>query len=146
MAGYKSLLDMFDGGGAGASGAEFKGGLLSGLLNDLGVKPVGYQDRLDAMQTTRPQLRPMQPQQTQPMQYGGRGNVGMPSRPMQGSGMTPANAYQPASRMTVGTPIPVSQAITPDQLRAKAMQLFPGLDESQAQQRMYAHLMQMGGM
>lgn len=36
MDGYKGILDMFDGGGAGQSGEDFKGGgLLSSLLNTL---------------------------------------------------------------------------------------------------------------
>lgn len=39
MNGYKGILDMFDGGGAGRSGDDFKGGgLLSSLLNTLGGK------------------------------------------------------------------------------------------------------------
>ena len=38
--------DMFDGGGMGATGDSFKGaGLYSGLLNMLGIKPMGAQDR-----------------------------------------------------------------------------------------------------
>ncbi len=38
--------DMFDGGGMGATGDSFQGaGLYSGLLNMLGVKPMGAQDR-----------------------------------------------------------------------------------------------------
>lgn len=156
---YLNVADMFNGGGAGASGTEFKGGILSGLLNDLGVKPMGYKDRMDAMQHTRPQLRPQAPQPqmqyggrgnvgmpSQPMQYGGRGTVGMPSQPMQGSGMTPANAYQPATTMTVGTPTPVNQGISPAQLRSQMMTMFPGLDESQLQQRTYEYLRQFGGM
>lgn len=39
MGGYQGILDMFDGGGAGQSGDDFKGGgLLSSLLNTLGGK------------------------------------------------------------------------------------------------------------
>ena len=42
---YTSLMDMFDGGGAGRSGATFQGGgLLSALANRF-AKPIGYQRR-----------------------------------------------------------------------------------------------------
>lgn len=56
---FISLKDMFDGGGAGASGDTFKGGPLSGFLNDLGVRPMGYADRMAQMQRARPMPRPM---------------------------------------------------------------------------------------
>lgn len=39
--GYTGLRDMFNGGGAGAAGPDFQGGPLSGMLNNLGVNPVG---------------------------------------------------------------------------------------------------------
>ena len=42
---YTSLMDMFDGGGAGRSGATFQGGgLLSALANRF-ANPIGYQRR-----------------------------------------------------------------------------------------------------
>lgn len=44
---FISLRDMIDGGGAGRSGQRFEGGPLSGLLNDLGIRPLGYNDRMD---------------------------------------------------------------------------------------------------
>ena len=86
---YLNLKDMIDGGGAGASGSTFKGGLLSGLLNDLGVRPRGYEDRMEAMRRVRPpQGRPPQssPSVTAPAVEatpltglrGGRGDYGMP--------------------------------------------------------------------
>jgi hypothetical protein len=53
---FISLRDMFDGGGPGAAGDTFKGGPFSGFLNDLGVKPMGYLDRMAQM--PRPQPRP----------------------------------------------------------------------------------------
>ena len=52
---FKNLADMVDGGGAGATGATFKGGLLSDALNAMGVRPYGYADRLGSV---RPQMRP----------------------------------------------------------------------------------------
>jgi hypothetical protein len=49
---YTGLKDMFDGGGAGRSGAKFEGGPFSNALNSLGVKPLGggytsFRDRFD---------------------------------------------------------------------------------------------------
>lgn len=41
MANFLGLLDMLDGGGKGQAGAQFEGGLFSGLLNQLGIKPLG---------------------------------------------------------------------------------------------------------
>jgi len=54
---FISLRDMFDGGGPGAAGDTFKGGPFSGFLNDLGVKPMGYLDRM--ARSPRPMPRPM---------------------------------------------------------------------------------------
>jgi hypothetical protein len=53
---YRGLIDMLNGGGAGRAGDTFEGGPLSGLLNSLGIRPMGYQDRLAA---ARPMPRPM---------------------------------------------------------------------------------------
>lgn len=44
-----SLRDMFDGGGMGRSGDKFEGGPFSAILNALGVKPLGYHKRQEAM-------------------------------------------------------------------------------------------------
>lgn len=68
---YRGLLDMLDGGGAGRSGQTFEGGALSGLLNALGIRPMGYAARLeDARPQPRPQglvPPPAPPIQTQPL-------------------------------------------------------------------------------
>lgn len=56
---YISFRDMFDGGGAGKSGQKFEGGLFSGLLNSLGVSPMGADAR---MAEARPVARSSQPQ------------------------------------------------------------------------------------
>lgn len=68
---YTGLLDMINGGGPGAAGQTFQGGPFSNMLNAMGVRPAGYQDRLAA---ARPQPRPMQapgpqamPRQQQPI-------------------------------------------------------------------------------
>lgn len=70
---YRGLLDMLDGGGMGQSGQKFEGGLFSGLLNALGIRPIGYAARLeDARPQPRPQglvppPQPAPPIQTQPL-------------------------------------------------------------------------------
>lgn len=45
MANFLNFADMFDGGGAGAVGDTFQGGPLSGLLNAIGIRPMGYRQR-----------------------------------------------------------------------------------------------------
>jgi len=40
-----AFRDMLNGGGAGMEGPRFEGGPISGLLNAIGVKPLGYYDR-----------------------------------------------------------------------------------------------------
>ena len=84
--GYTGLRDMFDGGGAGRSGDTFQGGgLRSGLLNAIGVRPLGYNQRQAEMQKS-PQRRPM-------MQQGNS----MQQRPMQRPDVRPMMPLQPIS-------------------------------------------------
>ena len=69
-----AIFDMMDGGGFDTRGDEFKGGIFSGMLNDLGVKPYGSQmeramvspDTSPIVQAVsgtipRPQIRPNNP-------------------------------------------------------------------------------------
>jgi hypothetical protein len=65
--GYTGLSDMVNGGGAGASGDTFKGGPYSGLLNAVGVRPMGYAARQESVSSGRPRPRPAQMQQSMPM-------------------------------------------------------------------------------
>jgi hypothetical protein len=72
MPNYTGLLDMINGGGAGAAGQSFQGNPISGLLNYMGVKPYGYQDRIrQAQQSMQPVMpapvRAPQPVQAAPM-------------------------------------------------------------------------------
>ena len=53
-----ALRDMLDGGGRGRAGQRFEGGLLADLANALGIRPMGYQERLSA---ARPMARPTRP-------------------------------------------------------------------------------------
>jgi hypothetical protein len=66
---FLGLLDMLDGGGAGRSGETFEGGPLSGFLNALGIRPQGYQERME-QERMMPALlpRPMAAAQPNPMQ------------------------------------------------------------------------------
>ena len=54
---FTGLLDLIDGGGAGRAGNEFEGGLLSEVLNALGVRPRGYQERQERMASVAPMPR-----------------------------------------------------------------------------------------
>lgn len=51
---FIGLLDMIDGGGAGRAGNEFEGGLLSDVLNALGVRPRGFEERQERMASVTP--------------------------------------------------------------------------------------------
>ena len=62
---FLGLLDMLDGGGPGKSGDRFEGGPLSGFMNALGVRPMGYLDRME--QLPRPMPRPAMPPAASPM-------------------------------------------------------------------------------
>lgn len=55
---FTGLLDLIDGGGAGRSGNQFEGGLLSDILNALGVRPHGFRERQEEMGRTQPVMRP----------------------------------------------------------------------------------------
>lgn len=65
---FLSLKDMFDGGGAGKAGSTFEGGPLSELLNGLGVRPMGFRERMAQQgrmpQPTGPAPRPAAPPPT----------------------------------------------------------------------------------
>ena len=87
---FLGLLDMLDGGGAGRSGQTFEGGPLSGFLNALGVRPQGYQER---MERERMMPRPM---------MGGSSSAPMAPAPM------PPNPYAPGAITTTTLP-PVGQ-------------------------------------
>jgi hypothetical protein len=48
---FNSIVDMFDGGGAGQSGDKFEGGGLLSMLGNLFAKPVEAQDRVEQIAT-----------------------------------------------------------------------------------------------
>lgn len=104
---YTGLLDMINGGGAGAAGQTFQGGPFSNMLNAMGVRPVGYQDRLAA---ARPQPRPMQ----------APGPQAMPQQQPMGPAMPPPGQITTAP---IGlSPAQIGQMIMSDPNLASAFQ------------------------
>jgi hypothetical protein len=110
-----ALRDMLDGGGRGQYGDTFQGGPLSGLLNAIGVRPLGYNDRMGdgggatmsamaPMQSMMPVMRPNVAGSNYPRRPDGigatPGNAYVPyyDPTMYGSGMNPSNAYVPFSQ------------------------------------------------
>lgn len=99
---FTGLMDMLDGGGAGASGDKFEGGGLLSILGNLFAKPLEAQNNVEriaadtnATKAVTKTLEEMAKGGTLtsrldgkdfPMQYSGRGNVGMPRSGMEYSG------------------------------------------------------------
>ena len=78
------LEDAFNGGGAGRYGDTFQGSPVSGILNALGVRPMGYAARQERMGDVRPRPRPSSPslQSSPPAPVMTRRDwAGMPSAP-----------------------------------------------------------------
>jgi hypothetical protein len=108
---YKGLLDMIDGGGAGAVGNEFEGGGLLSVIANAIATPYGSSDRMQGdMQAQRPMARPSggfgngsiastdpASPQLSPLEMFGGQQPAPYSPTVQGSGMTPANNYVPSS-------------------------------------------------
>ena len=95
---------MLNGGGAGRAGQTFEGGGLSGLLNSLGIRPMGYRDRLAE---ARPQPNPMMMTPTV-------STMGMPAT------QPPMNQYAPGAISQ--TTLPPMGGMSQDQLVAMIMQ------------------------
>ena len=112
--GYTSLKDAIDGGGAGISGAEFEGGLLSDVANALGIRPLGSRNIQEPVgqpmgirSTAAPVARPA-PAMRSPtdFQYAPGSTMGQPlqtaSLPMQARS---PDQYQYPAGMTTGQPM-----------------------------------------
>jgi|TARA_B100000085_G_scaffold66287_1_gene58996 hypothetical protein len=90
-----AIFDMMDGGGRDTRGDEFKGGIFSGLLNDLGVKPYGSQmERAMVSPSTSPIVQavnavPSPSYATMDMGEAGRGSM-------------PADTQLPYANMNMG--------------------------------------------
>lgn len=89
---YLGLLDMLNGGGAGRAGDTFSGGPLSGLLNALGIRPMGFRDRLEE---ARPMARPA-----------GLGATPRPAPPPAPPSPMPTAIYGPNAITTTALPPP----------------------------------------
>ena len=110
---FTGLMDMLDGGGAGASGDKFEGGGLLSILGNLFAKPLEAQDNVERIaadtSATKAVTKTLEDMakggsltsrldgKDFPMQYSGRGNVGMPRSGMQYSGR--GEAGMPAQDM-----------------------------------------------
>jgi hypothetical protein len=110
---FNGVGDMFDGGGAGRAGQRFEGGPMSDILNGMGVKPMGYNDR---MGETRPQARPQAPQQSP---AGVLPPVSPPSpagEAVAGGGSAPTQMTPPSPMQDQGGPIhaPMASLAHPD--------------------------------
>lgn len=99
---FTGLLDMIDGGGAGQSGDKFEGGGLMSMLGNLFMKPYEAQQNVERIaadtNATKAVTKTLEDAAKEgiltsrldgkdfPMQYSGRGNVGMPRGGMEYSG------------------------------------------------------------
>lgn len=91
-----ALRDMTDGGGAGRYGDTFEGGPISGLLNNIGVRPNGYRRRKaapDRGSVDTPRGAPV-----------AAPNPAMP--PLRPVGMNPVTPYDEAARFGLLAPAP----------------------------------------
>jgi len=96
---YSRFRDMFDGGGMGYEGNNFRGaGGYSVLANMLGLQPMGYEDRMAEAQAL---AGGTQTSAAQPSQIAGGTNVSGSPRPMPrpqiagGTGLQPVSAFDP---------------------------------------------------
>ena len=123
---FTGLLDMLDGGGAGASGDRFEGGGLLSMLGNLFAKPLEAQQNVEniAARTSTNNavvdvLKDMAKGGTPtsrldgkdfPMQYSGRGNMGMPRSGMEYSGRGEAGMPIPSAPAPSYATMPMGEA------------------------------------
>lgn len=117
--GYISFADMFDGGGMGRAGDTFEGGLFSGLLNEMGVRPYGYNARHGQQGTDRAPEQSIRPQaRPQGVTASSRG----PSYASAGNAAVAAPAASPQVAAAI------AQAVSPQAARGQHnMQMAEGL-------------------
>lgn len=112
---FTGLLDMLDGGGAGRAGDKFEGGPLSGLLNMIGIKPMGYFDRQATMSSSGGGI-------PRPAPMGGTPGAAVPpvsTQPMIGN-LTPQDIMAAIERGT--PPAPYRQPPMPQPARMPTLQ------------------------
>lgn len=115
---FTGLLDMIDGGGAGRAGQQFEGARISEILNAIGIKPYGAEDRMRAV---RPQARPddFRQQFTPPIQAP---RTQQPQQsPLEMFGGQPPAPYTPPTDM----PLPDLLSTMADARAMRAAEMFP---------------------
>jgi len=116
MAGYTSLLDMLNGGGAGTAGDEFQGGLFSDLLNAMGMRPMGYNDRAAAP--------PSAPTVSTSGGYAGGSPPMTPTPAPAPAGLGPFGMMPGAHDPVTASPLPAPGAIPDEELMAMLQQFL----------------------
>jgi len=106
--GFAGIKDMIDGGGAGMAGDTFKGGALSDIANQIGIKPMGYNDRQAMMPQNRQVMQQLMQQggggmAPQGMSSQGAGPVRPQARPYNGAPPVPPVQTMPLNSM--GAPV-----------------------------------------
>lgn len=110
---FTGLIDMLDGGGAGASGDRFEGGGLLSMLGNLFAKPIEAQDNVERIAADANATRALTDaikSEPRPMVGSGRGDFDMP---MQGSGRgtmdmpMPPSAPVGSGRGVMNMPVPL---------------------------------------
>mgnify|MGYP006908309471 CR=1 FL=1 len=132
-----ALRDMFDGGGAGRYGDTFEGAPISGLLNNLGVRPHGYRELLsERNRPAAPRIPAPAPALTYGPQNGrgGRRPAVVARSPDQfqypvvaPGGVNPVTAYDEAARFgllapAANVPYTVPQDIAANESRMNEME------------------------
>ena len=96
--------DMTDGGGAGRYGDTFEGGPISGLLNDVGVRPHGYRARQNRMAEIRANAPAPQTRPEPVLTYGPQNGRGGRRADVALVGMNPVTPYGEAARFGLLAP------------------------------------------
>jgi len=141
---YTSLKDVLDGGGAGAEGPQFEGGLLSGVANAIGIKPLGFYDR----QAQQPQQIPNQVNIGQPLSIAGPVSrpgaaavtqATAPPAPMQ-AGVLPNASYEPIGQGMAAAPIGAQVDLTDDARAARTGAMYQPLPAASPSQAVSAEM------
>lgn len=103
---YSFLKDIRDGGGIGYEGNQFRGGgAYSVLANMLGLRPEGYDERMDGAQAI---AGGTQTSAARPSQIAGGTSVSAPQRDLSGTDFEPAPyQFEPVVTPPVSGPLPI---------------------------------------
>ena len=131
--GFQGLQDMIDGGGAGMAGDTFQGGAMSDIANRLGIRPAGYNDRMQMQDQNQQTLQQLMPQQAG---MSTQGPMGVPApSPVQTSPL-PASSSGPPNQSGMPPSPPTPQMNPPfvgfDGQPSPAMGYQPGQGAGQS--------------